>query len=82
MAFVAGGGFAFASGILMGCCFEDALEELEGGADGDGGDGDGGNDDGDGDDNGGMEMDPSKEALNWAADYMEDPEVQERMQGL
>ena len=27
-------------------------------------------------------MDPNKEALNRAADYMEDPEVQERMQGI
>ena len=74
MACVAGGGFAFASGMLMGCCFEDVMEEI-----GDGGDDDGGDVDDDGND---LNMDPNKEALYRAADYMEDPEVQERMQGL
>jgi hypothetical protein len=69
LACIAGGGFAFISGCFMGCCFEDALEELD--ADGEG--------DGDIDDG---QMDPGKEALNRAADHMEDPEVQERMQQL
>lgn len=68
VACIAGGGFAFLSGCLMGCCFEDALEELEDAEDGDA-DGDAG-------------IDPAKEALNRAADHMEDPEVQEQMQAL
>ena len=63
---VAGGGFAFATGLITGCCFEDALEEIEGDADP--------LDD--------IDLDPNKEALNHAADYMEDPEVQEKMQEL
>jgi hypothetical protein len=65
---IAGGGFAFLSGCIVGCCFEDALEEFDGDAE-----------DGDGDVDG---MDPGKEALNRAADHMEDPEVQEHMQQL
>ncbi|KAG7354734.1 hypothetical protein IV203_004090 [Nitzschia inconspicua] len=64
---IAGGGFAFVSGCLIGCCCEDALEELE-------------NPDGDGDVEVGI--DPTQEALNKAADHMENPEVQEQMQRL
>lgn len=71
---IAGGGFAFISGCLLGCCFEDALEELDADADGDV-DGDM-----DGDMDGGV--DPTQEALNKAADHMEDPEIQEQMQRL
>jgi hypothetical protein len=71
MACIAGGGFAFLAGCLMGCCFEDALEELDGDADADA--------DADMEDG---QIDPSKEALNRAADHMEDPEVQEHMQQL
>mmetsp|Transcript_36365 Transcript_36365/g.87824 ORF Transcript_36365/g.87824 Transcript_36365/m.87824 type:complete len:649 (+) Transcript_36365:463-2409(+) len=70
VACIAGGGFAFVSGLFIGCCFEDALEELDGDADADA--------DADGD----MDADPNKEALNRAADHMEDPEVQEQMQRL
>jgi hypothetical protein len=62
---IVGGGFAFVTGCVTGCCFEDALEEVD-----------------DPDDAGAEMMDPSKEALNRAADHMEDPEVQERMQAL
>jgi hypothetical protein len=69
VACIAGGGFAFVSGCLIGCCFEDALEELEGDGDIDDVDLDG-------------EIDPNREALNRAADHMEDPEVQEQMQRL
>lgn len=72
MACIAGGGFAFLTGCLMGCCFEDALEEL----DADDADADADGDDADG------QIDPGKEALNRAADHMEDPEVQEHMQQL
>ena len=54
VACIAGGGFAFVSGLFIGCCFEDALEELDGDADADG--------DGDAD----MDTDPNKEALNRA----------------
>jgi len=68
---IAGGGFALISGAIMGCCFEDAIEELDGDGDGDG--------DADGDYDG---MDENKRALNLAADHMEDPEVQENMQRL
>ncbi|KAG7358776.1 hypothetical protein IV203_015365 [Nitzschia inconspicua] len=64
---IAGGGFAFVSGCLIGCCCEDALEELE-------------NPDGDADFD--MCIDPTQEALNKAADHMENPEVQEQMQRL
>jgi hypothetical protein len=72
MACIAGGGFAFLTGCLVGCCFEDALEELDGDAD---------DADGDADMEEGQ-IDPSKEALNRAADHMEDPDVQEHMQQL
>eukprot|EP00934_Nitzschia_sp_Nitz4_P001372 Nitzschia sp. Nitz4//scaffold43_size134323//80257//82128//NITZ4_003308-RA/size134323-processed-gene-0.56-mRNA-1//-1//CDS//3329551975//1372//frame0 len=68
MACITGGGFAFVSGCLLGCCFEDALEELDGDVDGDA----------DAD----VDFDPAKEALNKAADHMEDPEIQEQMQAL
>jgi hypothetical protein len=65
---IAGGGFAFISGCIMGCCFEDALEELEA------------DEDASADMDGGP--DPTQEALNKAAEHMEDPEVQEQMQRL
>ena len=58
VACIAGGGFAFLSGCLLGCCFEDALEELDGDADADA-------------DAEEMEIDPNREALNRAADHME-----------
>ncbi len=63
---IAGGGFAIISGCFMGCCFEDALEEWD--ADDIDFDGEG--------------TDAAREALNKAADRMEDPEVQEQMQAL
>ncbi|CAJ1935168.1 unnamed protein product [Cylindrotheca closterium] len=72
MGCIAGGGFALVTGAIMGCCFEDALDELDGDGDGDG--------DAEGDDYEGM--DENKRALNLAADHMEDPEVQENMQRL
>jgi hypothetical protein len=62
---IAGGGFAFITGCCLGCCFEDALEEVD--------------TDPDVDING---TDPNQEALNKAAEHMEDPEVQEQMQRL
>lgn len=55
IACIAGGGFAFVSGLFVGCCFEDALEELD--------------DDGDVDVDTDMELDPNKEALNRAGTY-------------
>lgn len=67
VACIMGGGFAFVSGCLMGCCYEDALEEL---------------DTEDPEDIEADTTDPNKEALNRAADHMEDPEVQEQMQRL
>jgi hypothetical protein len=63
---VVGGGFAFVSGCFLGCCCEDAFEELD--------------EDADADVDGGA--DPTQEALNKAAEHMEDPEVQEQMQRL
>ena len=74
VSFVVGGGIALLTGFLCGCCFEDALDELDGGeADGDG------DADADADAEG---MNPSREALNRAADHMEDPEVQEQIEAL
>jgi len=64
VACILGGGFAAISGCVMGCCFEDAIEEIDAPEEVD------------------SQMDPTKEALNRAADHMEDPEVQERMQAL
>lgn len=74
---VMGGGFSMLKGCFAGLCFEEAAEALT--------DGDGGGDaeGGDGDKNGEHQSSPenqaNKEKLNAAADHMEDPEVQERM---
>jgi hypothetical protein len=74
MACIARGVFAFLTACLVGCCFENALKELDGDAAGADGDADMEEDDG--------QIDPSKEALNRAADHMEDLDVQEHMQQL
>ena len=71
MACIAGGGIAMLTGCFVGCCFEDALDEVEA-EDGDG----------DMDDEDGTGNDPGKDALNRAADHMEDPDVQEQMESL
>ena len=63
---IAGSGFAAIQGTFAVCCFEDVLEEVD-------------YDDVNPDDE---PSDPTKDALNRAADHMEDPEVQERMQAL
>jgi hypothetical protein len=62
---ILGGGLAFVTGCFLGCCYEDALEEV-----------------GEEDEVQVDAVDPSQEALNRAADHMEDPEVQEQMQRL
>ena len=66
-----GGGFAFVKGILTGCCCDnaDALADVDADADADGADAD-------------PKTNANKEALNKAADHMEDPEVQEQMNDL
>ena len=64
---IAGGGFAFLSGCVMGCCFEDALEHADAYPN-----------DADMD----FDIDSVQEALHKAADHMEDPQVQEQMQSL
>lgn len=72
MGCIAGGGIGMVTGCFMGmcCCGEDALpDDFDAEDDGDG---DGGN----------PENERNKEALNQAADYMEDPEVQEQMDRL
>ena len=58
------------SGCIIGCCFEDVIEKLE--AD---------DDEDDGEDDA-AEANPNKKVLNCAADYMEDPGVQARMQEI
>jgi hypothetical protein len=63
---IAGGGVAFIVAYVTGCCFEDPPMDDIDGAE-------------DMDIGGG---DPTKEALNRAAEHMEDPDVQEQMQFL
>ena len=76
---IAGGGIAAIGGIIAfmtdcctDCCCEDALEEIEIEEDLDDLE----------DIAGGGSLDPNAQALNQAADYMEDPNVQEQMQRL
>jgi len=73
---IAGGGIAAISGCFhccTDCCCEDGLEQLEIEDDDSFMDMEIGDD---------VPMDPNQEALNAAADYMEDPEVQEQIQRL
>ena len=77
---IAGGGIALVTGLwacmtdcCSDCCCEDALEEI-------------GEVDEDEENEFGLDqdgpIDPNQQALNTAADYMEDPDVQEQMQRL
>jgi hypothetical protein len=74
MGCVMGGGFALVKGFLSGFCCDpaDAADALDNDPDADG--------DGDADDN--PQNSANKDALNKAADHMEDPEVQEQMNDL
>ncbi|CAB9521516.1 expressed unknown protein [Seminavis robusta] len=73
MGCIAGGGIGMVTGCFMSmfCCGEDALPD-DFDAEGDDDDDDGGN----------PENEKNKDALNSAADYMEDPDVQEQMDKL
>jgi hypothetical protein len=75
---IMGGGFAMIKGCFAGLCFEEAAEHLGGDAGGDGA-GEGGGDADGGDHQPSPENQANQEKLNAAADHMEDPEVQERM---
>ena len=84
---VFGGGFAMIKGCFAGLCIDEAAEQIgdragdPGGHGGDGGQHEGGHD-ADGGHEGNPKHAESREALNNAAEYMEDPEVQDQMQEL